>query len=501
MNINRLLKSDKIIYFWLFLIAFAVVFSSTFFPVNFERMHVDSSVYITITKQIIRGYLPYKDFVDNKGPLIYFMNLPGLYFGGIAGIWATELILFYITVFFAWKTALLFTTRKKALYAVLLSSIAILNFFFVNAGTEEYSLPFLTISFYIFSKYYFSEEHNVKYIELIILGICFACANLIRLNMFPLWAGFCTVILLESVIKKRFINILKYISGFLAGIILVVIPVFLYLKFNNIFDLFVEQVIFRGASRGFDKTLKDLAKVFLLTLRNDYSFLPLLFIVYLVIVKHKMEHIFYYAGFLFSFLLMVLFFSFISDDKHYNLVLFPYFIPVFAYLTDFLYKIFSNIYKKRTAIILLSLFFCFVFSDEIVNYLYDIKKLFVSDSTGKMLVRAGKMIDDNTKPGDLIISLGYDAYIYPFTKRDIASRYFYQSMFISIPGAREEFVSDILTKKPAIIALLTAIEGTGTFFDYWHKEIIEMLSNEYSLLSGENGYNLYIRNNRPQRTL
>jgi len=71
MKINILNKSNIMLYVTLFIFAFAVVFTSTYNPINLKRMHVDSSVYITISQGIIEGKLPYKDFVDNKGPLAY----------------------------------------------------------------------------------------------------------------------------------------------------------------------------------------------------------------------------------------------------------------------------------------------------------------------------------------------------------------------------------------------------------------------------------------------
>jgi hypothetical protein len=99
-------KADIIIYAGLFLLSLALVFPSSYNPVSFTRMHVDSSVYITIAQGITRGQLPYMDFVDNKGPLTYLLSVPGLMLGRLAGVWITELILMFVSVLFAYKTAL-----------------------------------------------------------------------------------------------------------------------------------------------------------------------------------------------------------------------------------------------------------------------------------------------------------------------------------------------------------------------------------------------------------
>jgi hypothetical protein len=486
-------KTDRKIYIWLFIIAFAVAFSSTYNPLNFRRMHVDSSVYVTITQGIIRGQLPYRDFVDNKGPLTYLLSAPGLLLGGFTGIWITEIILLFITVLFAYKTALFFGDRHKALPGTVFSFVVLLAFFSVNAGTEEYSLPFLMISFFIFTKYYFSPKQNVNFLELIVLGICFACAVLIRLNMFPLWAGFCVVIFIESIIKRRFALLGKYIAGFCLGIVIVFIPVFLYLKRNGIMDDFLAQVVFGGAAKGFSESgLKEIVQNYYFVISRCYSFFPLMFGLFKIITQLRKSDFGFYTAYTFSYLLMTLFLSFSSGDNHYNIVLVPFFIPALVFLVDILYSAFSGIKAKR---LILVLFLCFVFSEGLMNYLYDFPKIFFNKS-GSQLIKAGKMIDENTGPDDKIISLGFNGYIYPFTQRNAASKFIYQGSGLNyIPGAREKFLSDIMTGKPAIIAVFIAENGISQIMDNWHAPIFEMIDNEYYLLSDDNGFNLFIRNN------
>jgi len=504
LSINKQNIPNKIIYIALFLIAFAAVFSSSYNPLDFRRMHVDSSVYITVAQGITRGFLPYRDFVDNKGPLAYFLSVPGLLLGGFTGVWITELILLFVTALFAWKTALFFTTRNKALFATVFSFAALLPFFFVNAGTEEYSLPFLMISFYIFTKYYFSPKQEVSFLELTVLGICFACAIMIRLNMFPLWAGFCLVIAVECVMKRRFLLLGKYAAGFSLGIIVVFVPVLLYLKLNGIIDDFFVQVISNGAARGFNRSVREITKIFFKAIRNSNSFLPLFLGFFLIIINFKKSGFNFYIGYTFSYFLMVLFFSFLSSDPHYNLVLIPYFVPALTFLTEIIYNAFSRVilswktaYSKYMPLIFLTVFFCLVFSEGLTNYLWDIRAIFYnkSVSSGTKLVNAGKMIDKNTKPDDKIISLGYNAYIYTFTQRISASKYFYQGYWLrSIPNAREDFLSDILTGKPAVIAIFNDVDGIGEIDGYWHDPILKFIDDEYRLLSDENGFKLFIRN-------
>ena len=490
MTMNKII-SNKIIFFILFLIAFVVIFSSTYNPFNFRRMHVDSAAYITVTQGIIRGQLPYKDFVDNKGPLTYLISVPGFYLGGFTGIWITELLLMFISVLFSYKIALFFSEQRKALFGTILSFITLIIFFTVNAGTEEYSLPFLTISLYIFTKYYFSNKNEIGFVYLIILGICFISSVLIRINMFPLWAGFCSIILIELIIKRRFILIFKYILGFLLGILFILLPVFLYLFLNDILNEFIRQVIVAGASRGFSDNFKEVIKNYYIVISRGNSSLPLFIGLFLLITKYKTNEFFYYIGYVFSYILTLLFLSFSSGGSHYNIVLIPFFVPAIIVLVNILDNAFCEIKYKD---IILIFFTCFLFSEGILKYINDFSKM-LYEKSGINMVYAGKIIDENTKPGDKILSLE-NSYIYPFTKRDPVSKYFYQGSGISaIANSTEDFYNDVFTKKPVIIAILTANEHYYDRYGYF-QPIFDLIDKEYHLLSNDYGYNLFIRVDR-----
>jgi hypothetical protein len=491
MSIKNQNKTDKFIYAGLFFIAFAVIVTSSYNPFNLRRMHVDSSVYMTIAQGISRGYLPYRDFVDNKGPLEYLINVPGLLSGRFTGVWITELLLMYVSVFFAYKTALFFGDKFKALLGTLCAFTVFLAFFTVTAGTEEYSLPFLMISLYCFTKYFFSPKRSVSLIELIVLGACFSCAVLIRLNMFPLWAGFCAVIFTESIIKRRFALLAKYVFGFCTGVIIAALPVFLYLKFNGIMGEFLYQVVFGGAATGFSVSgIKQLAKNIFIVLNRCYSFVPLSLGVFWIITKYKDKNFSFYCGYTFSYILMVLFLSFSSGDSHYNVALIPFFVPALTFLIGIVYPAFSGIPRKKTVLVL---FLCVVFSEELFKYLDDVTEIFYNDS-GTQLINAGKTIDENTMPGDKIISLGINGYIYLFTKRDAASAYIYQGSGIDhLPGVRDEFVSDILKNKPAVIAIFREEDLRYDYLPGWYAPIYDLIAEDYRLLSDENGCFLFIR--------
>jgi hypothetical protein len=340
------------------------------------------------------------------------------------------------------------------------------------------------------------------------LGACFGCAVLIRQNTFPLWLGFCAVIFTENLVKRRFALLGKYALGFCLGLAAVFIPAFLYLRLNGIWDDFLDQVVRGGALKGFSGGgVKQIAKNFYIVINRHYSFVPLLFGIFSIITGRgknsgktggengkgggrggERSGGAFYAGYTLSYILMVLFLSFSSGDSHYNMVLVPFFIPPFTIFAGAVYSAFSGIRGQKAVF---AFFLCVVFSEGLVKYADDFLEIFHNRS-GADLVRAGRMIDENTKPGDTIISLGFNGYIYPFTRRAAASKYIYQGSGVDyFPESREEFLSDVLRNRPAVIVIFGAEEGRADYLPGWYAPVYGLIEKDYKLLSDANGCYLY----------
>ena len=483
-------KTEMLILTGLFCLALYVCLASCLNPFGLKNIDTDTSVFLTITQGITRGQVPFKDFYDNKGPLLYLMSAPGFALGRFTGVWITELIFMCASIFFAYKTALFFGSRTFAVTGVVLGFIIFQSFFYEVAGTEEYSLPFMIISLYIFTKYYFSQK-NVSPLEIVVLGFCFASSVLIRINMFPLWLGFCVVIFIETIIKRDFSGLIKYILLFCIGMSIITIPIMLYLKTNNAITDFIQQNFITGRSRGFSgfKFLR-FAESFFIIIGKNFCFTPLLAGYLWIIKEFTDKKIWYYIGYSLAFVLMVIFHAVIRTNyNHYNMTLTPFLIPAFTFFTKEIYKYFLNFKNK---ILCFSLFLCIMFSVPLVTAQYRLYSSF-SDRTKNNLILTGKEIDRQTTEGDKIIFLGFPCRVYLFTQRDTASRYIYQTSGVNFePNAKNEFLMDLYKNKPAIIA----VENRDGHYDYlpeWYAPVYAMIENEYQMITDKNGYFLFKR--------
>ena len=496
-------KTETRIYTGLFCLALYVCLTSCLNPFGLKNINADTSVFLTIAQGITRGQVPFRDFYDNKGPLLYLISAPGFALCRFTGVWITELIFMCISVFFAYKTALFFGNRIFAFIGTVLSFIIFRSFFYEVAGTEEYSMPFMVISLYIFTKHYFSQK-NASSLEIVILGFCFASSVLLRINMFPLWLGFCAVIFIEMIIKHDFKGLIKYILLFCTGILIITIPIMVYLKINNAFMDFIQQNFITGSSRGFDGfKFKHFVKSFFIITGKNLCFTPLLAGYIWIIKDFADKKRGYYIGYSTAFILTVVFHAVIRTNfDHYNMTLTPFLVPAFTFFIKEFFNYFCNVKYNKLCF---AIFFCIMFSSPFVKELNSLYSKFINgdfisfisqssiSQARKDNIITGRIIDEQTTDGDKIIFLGFPCRIYLFTQRDTASRYIYQISGVDYePNAQNEFLMDLYKNKPAIIA----VENRDGYYDYlpeWYTPVYDMLENEYQMITDENGYFLFKR--------
>ena len=483
-------KTEKLIYAGLFCLAFYICLASCLNPFGLKIIDIDTSVYLTITQGITRGQVPFRDFYDNKGPLLYLMSAPGFSLGRFTGVWITELILMCVSVIFAYKTALFFGSRTFAFIGVILSFLVFQTFFNEAAGPEEYSLPFMMISLYIFTRYYHAQE-NVTPPEIIILGFCFGSSVLLKISMFPLWLGFCLVIFIEAALKHDYIKLGKYTVLFSIGVSIISIPVILYLIGNNAISDYIRQNFVTGSSRGFTGfSFLRFTRSFKSIISKNFCFTPLLAGLAWIAKDFSGKRKGYYIGYSLAFFLTVIFLAVIRTSyDHYNMALTPFLVPAFTFITENIYGYFSNSRYKKLSF---TLFLYILFS---ATRLMDLTIVYdsLTDQSRKDYILTGKTIDEQTAETDKIIELGFPGRVYLFTQRDTASRYIYQLSGVNYePNAKNEFLTDLHNNRPAIIAIGDR-DGRYDYLPDWYKPVYIMIENEYQVITDKNGYFLFKR--------
>ena len=198
--------------------------------------YTDSSVFRYVARVILDGGMPYRDTFDHKGPLIYLINVLGLVISERFGVWILEFIAVLLTFYFIYKIARLICSRSMAVFVLLLCSSALFQYFEGGNLTEEYALPFIAASIFIFADYFLNNKVNI--FRLVACGFCFGSVCMLRINMVAVWGVMCVGIFVESLKRKRYKQLGKFTSFFIMGVGLICAPILMCTFGNKKKELF-----------------------------------------------------------------------------------------------------------------------------------------------------------------------------------------------------------------------------------------------------------------------
>lgn len=201
----------------------------------------DSSVFKYVAFLMGKGYMPYRDTFDHKGPLLYIINLLGNSISYYRGIWLFELITIFITLLFLYKIARLCGGRFVSITAALLSISLLFEFFNEGNFTEEYAMPFLAVSLFLYIDYF--KNRTITKFRLAVCGFCFGAVCMLRPNMISVWIVFSISVLILCIKEKRFLELGQFICYFSIGFCILVLPIMVWLIANNSFPAFFDDYI------------------------------------------------------------------------------------------------------------------------------------------------------------------------------------------------------------------------------------------------------------------
>lgn len=148
----------------------------------------DSSWFFMCGKAWMEGMVPYVDFSDSKGPLLWLIYGVGYLLShyDYTGVFWLSCLFYAVTFFFVYKTADLFLRDRRWSWLVVIMMTA----FFFNSiyhnetKTEDFAQPFMMGAIYLTSKllYVRVDRRNVLQASLW-LGLAFGCTFLMKYNI------------------------------------------------------------------------------------------------------------------------------------------------------------------------------------------------------------------------------------------------------------------------------------------------------------------------------
>ncbi len=288
--------------------------SSPLYPFNYWT---DANCFFTVGKSMMKGLVTYRDIYEQKGPLLYFVHglayliskdsFTGVYLLEVAAVGAFLKSIISILRYYS-------VGLPHLLAAVLGSLILASPGFALGDSAEELCLPLISWSLYFLLRLG-REEDKDKGLSLpliLLTGIFAGCILLIKFSLLGFHLGWIYAVFILMIYRKGFLCAVKSVLVFLAGIVIIALPFYLYFRLNNALDdlwtayfynnIFLYPVQENGEQSRLVQMLINFGSGLYENLA--YSILTLLGLIWVMICKMKYISLGVKAGIFVSFILL-----------------------------------------------------------------------------------------------------------------------------------------------------------------------------------------------------
>lgn len=199
-------------------------------------------------KSWMSGLMPYRDFADSKGPLLWLIYGLGYLVSphNTYGVFVIETLFYAATFYWLYKIALIFTKNSpQALASSLL--MACLYFYpgmHLEIKAEDFCQLFQVWGLYALIKFVYLKQPDKK--TALLLGISCGCTLLIKysycLTLWVVTAG----ILVFLIKEKKFVS--NFMLCFLSGFCFTILPFFLYFILTGTLKDFLNEYFINTGS-------------------------------------------------------------------------------------------------------------------------------------------------------------------------------------------------------------------------------------------------------------
>lgn len=443
----------------------------------------DSTVFQTVALMMENGYMPYVDSFDHKGPMIYIINLLGRMIAPNNGVWWIELLSLFVTFVFIYKIARMKCNVTEACITLFVAVSLLFGYFEGGNLVEEYAMPCIAVSLYIFLDYLVNHVINAR--RLIVCGACMSVVALLRVNMVSAWAVFSIAVLLQCIMEKKYQNIVYFLKFFLMGVGIVTIPIILWLVANHaLMEFWQDYIEFNSlyiSAEGGRALLSAKWSSFFTFLNNAVIIMTIVITAFFC----KKKDFVYKTYIIYLFISILLICLSGRTYGHYGMILIPAVAFPFASAFEYLGKRLgdkANLVSKIISVYLLSVVILpswLNLTGKMVE-IYEAKDTEQSSNVVKVVC---EHIANNTTAQDAISVYGNWNIIYLKSERMHATRYSYQFPVGEVmPEIMQEYWQELKEELPKLIVV-----QAGKYND----SIIAFAEeNGYQMLWAENTENL-----------
>lgn len=450
----------------------------------------DSSVFRTVAFYMSKGYMPYRDIFDHKGPFLYLLNYLGLQISYGHGIWVVELISLFITLILFYKISRLVCGELFSCINIFVAATPLYIYFEGGNLTEEYAMPFISGALYIFCDYFINNK--VSRIRLLLCGVSLGAVLLLRPNMISVWCVFCIAVMVNSIKNNNIKELSYFIFWFILGCLAFAAPILIWLIMNEafhefVYDYFIFNIMYvQHEAMG---TLSNQVNSFVNFINNAAVFIPVIIIFYMAYRKRNLFRISYciYVAVTFLFISMSG-----MTYRHYGMILLP--MLVYPYANVFLLKETNAGMDKNLLLVVVMYLLVTIAFPAWMEGINNSANVFDSRNEKQEGEIDGliQFVKEHTTEEDRIVVYGNHNSIYVKSQRLCASKYSYITPVAAVDkGIFPEYYSELQETNPRLIIIPKE-------YDINDPELSDMRQfidqNNYYKVKTINGASVYMQN-------
>lgn len=202
---------------------------------------VDQNCFLTVGKGMMNGLVPYRDLVEQKGPLLYLLH-------GLAwllspdswlGVWLLEVLALGLYLWWSWRIWGLYGARPwSAAFLPLLGALIVLPTPFVSGdNVEEFCLPLMAAGLYDLLRLLRDYPGNGGHMparRLVLHGTLAGCVLWMKFTMLGFWFIWMALVFFGLVLRRDWRRALTSCLWFLAGMLgIATLPWVVYFGLNG----------------------------------------------------------------------------------------------------------------------------------------------------------------------------------------------------------------------------------------------------------------------------
>ncbi len=424
-------------------------------PLHSTGLTADQGVFYTLAKGILNGKVPYVDYFDHKGPLLYLYLALGLKLGrGLTGCFLLELPVIFLSVWLVWRIARMYAEPFYA--AVATGAVFLINVReFTTSNSEEFLFPLLLLAILLFLG---QMRDGVENGRAFWMGFAGMAVFFIKFNYCIIWAVLGIAMFLVMVFDRAGVRrIVRMCLSFALGMAAASVLPAAYLFATKSVGAFIETyVLFSIRYAGFNTLAKRFESARTLLSVPPLPVLVLfcagvvLAVLFRVLKKKEPEKRLkeYLWWLLITAAVVVATASPGQPWSYYQqMTLCIYIVPLCAF-AQVLERICGRLsFHRAFAAVIFCLVLCVLYHAQLSP---DNLRLHTDENRGSLQAVTAE-INRQAVAGDRVLAFACDCGVYFYTDCEAASRIIFPSACIIDPSLQDELFADVEADPPRFI--------------------------------------------------